>query len=269
MSYVIDGGAQGKARLSILGQAMNRYSLEVLREAGLSEGLQVLDAGCGGGTMTHEIAHIIGNKGVATGIDFDGSIIELNSKEAADERLANISFRQQDICQLDEAGVYDIIFARFLLSHLSEPEKAVANMVRALKPGGRLVLEDIQFSAHVHYPYNAAMATYIEWYAKVVEQTGGDAERGLYLHQYLVNEGLEELNIRIAQPVGTSGPAKIMSLVTLEKIGHALLEHRITNEECFRAVLEELRLFTNDPTTVISIPRVFQVWATRPPGSNN
>jgi 2-polyprenyl-3-methyl-5-hydroxy-6-metoxy-1,4-benzoquinol methylase len=142
--YVIDGGEQGKHRLNILGQAMNEYSMDALRKAGLSAGVSVLDAGCGGGTMTYYIAQNIGQTGHVTGIDYDGDIIELNRQELARIGVTNISFHQADIHDFNEKGQYDIVFSRYLLSHLHNPAAVIARLVDALKPGGMLVVEDIR-----------------------------------------------------------------------------------------------------------------------------
>lgn len=264
MSYVIDGGEEGKARLNILGRAMNPYSLRTLMKAGLQPGSKCLDAGCGGGTMTYAMAEVAGITGHVTGIDYDKDIIALNREEALANNIRNISFRQGDINELNETNQYDIVFARYLLSHLADPATAFNNMVKALKPGGYIVTEDIQFSGHICYPASPAFEQYIQWYTEVVGKTGGDAERGLYLHTYHQKAGLEDIQLEIAQPAGLDGPAKLMSLVTLEKIKHALLDNHITTEVEFETVHRQLADFTRDSHSLISIPRTFQVWGRKP-----
>lgn len=256
--YVIDGGEQGKNRLNVLGRAMNEYSMDTLRKAGLSAGLSVLDAGCGGGSMTYSIAQTVGQTGHVTGIDYDGDIIELNRQELAASGIANITFRQADIYAFDEKEQYDIVFSRYLLSHLDNPAGVIAKLVDALKPGGILVVEDIQFSGHICYPANRAFDTYVQWYTALVSMTGGNAELGIQLPSLLKQAGLQDVQVQIAQPAGTGGPAKQMALLTLEKIKHALLEHHITTEAEFEAVRSELKIITGDTDTLLSIPRTFQ-----------
>ncbi len=260
MSYVIQGGQEGKARLGILGQAMNSYSMGVLLKAGLKPGSKCLDAGCGGGTMTYAIAAAAGPSGYVTGIDHDAEIIRLNNVELSALQVNNITFRHEEIYDITEVGEYDIIFARFLLSHLSNPALAISKMMDALKQGGYLVTEDVHFSGHFCYPSNQAFATYLEWYTKAVKYNGGDAEFGVRLHEHLVAAGFQDIQLEIAQPAGVAGPAKQMSLVTLEKIRHSVLAAGLATDKEFNMVDEELKEFTSDRYSIISMPRIFQVW---------
>jgi ubiquinone/menaquinone biosynthesis C-methylase UbiE len=260
MSYVIEGGEEGKARLNILGQAMNSYSTGMLLKAGLKQGSKCLDAGCGGGTMTYAMAEIAGPSGRVTGIDHDAEIIRLNNAELNVLQPNNITFRHEEIYDITEVGEYDIIFARFLLSHLSNPSLAINKMMAALKQGGCLVTEDVHFSGHFCYPPNQAFNTYLEWYTKAVKYNGGDAEFGAKLYEHLVAAGFQDIQLEIVQPAGTSGPAKQMSLVTLEKIRHSVLAAGLASDEEFNKVDEELKTFTSDRLSIISMPRIFQVW---------
>lgn len=260
-NYVIEGGQEGKARLGVLAQAMNEYSMAALNKAGLKTGDICLDAGCGGGSMTYAIAAAAGAPGYVTGIDYDASLIHLNLQDMQKFPADNISFRQQSIYELAEENKYDVVYTRFLLSHLDNPATALGNMVRALKPGGLLLAEDIQFSGHICYPGSNAFNTYLQWYSTVVKKNGGNAELGIELYQHLAQAGLAGVQVQVAQPAATSGAAKQMSLLTLDKIRQSLLENKITTQAEFDAIRLQLEVITNDTTTLISIPRVFQVWS--------
>lgn len=264
MSYVIQGGQEGKARLSVLGLAMNSYSLNALVKAGLKPGSKCLDAGCGGGTMTYAMAEIAGPDGYVTAIDHDAEIIRLNNEELASLEVGNVSFRHEEVYDLSETDEYDIIFARFLLSHLSNPALAISKMVGALKPGGWLVTEDVHFSGHFCYPSNGAFDTYLDWYARAVKFNGGDAEFGVKLYEHLSGSGLQDVQLEVVQPAGVTGPAKQMSLITLEKIRHSVLAAGLATREEFEKVDEELKVFTADARSIISMPRIFQVWGRKP-----
>jgi SAM-dependent methyltransferase len=72
-----------------------------------------------------------------------------------------------------EESAYDLVFARYLLSHLPRPQRAVELMVRALRPGGRLVLEDVFFPGQICYPSNAAFDRFVELYQAVARMKEG------------------------------------------------------------------------------------------------
>ena len=58
-----------------------------------------------------------------------------------------MSFRQLDANQLDYGGGYDLVYARFLLTHLSDPLSTLQGMVNAAKQGGVIVVEDLDHAA--------------------------------------------------------------------------------------------------------------------------
>ena len=109
------------------------------------------------------MAAIVGAEGDVVGVDRDEAILRLAEQEA-ERRGLSVAFRRLDAEGLTEQSAYDLVFARYLLSHLSRPQRAVEAMVRALRPGGRLVLEDVFFPGHVCYPASAAFARYLELY---------------------------------------------------------------------------------------------------------
>lgn len=260
MNYVIDGGKEGKSRLNILGQAMNEYSVNALLKAGIAEGYKCLDAGCGGGMMTFEITSLVGDNGYVTAIDFDEDIIALNKSELKNLQIQNVSFFQTDILALNTVEEFDLIFARYLLSHLSNVNEALKILINALRPGGIILVEDVQFSGHICQPFSKEFETYIQWYTDVVDLRGGDAELGPKLPELFISAGLENIEVQIAQPIGLKGAAKQMSLLTLDKIKSALLAAEITDEIEFGKVRAELEKISNDDSTLMSIPRTFQVW---------
>src|SRR5690606_40669652 len=118
---------------------------------------------------------------LVTGIDYDAEIIRLNLEEMS-SNAGNITFRQGEIYDLEAVGEYDIVYTRFLLSHLTDPALAITKMIKALKPGGSLVTEDVHFSGHFCYPANEAIDAYVRWYTEAVAANGGDAEFGVKLH---------------------------------------------------------------------------------------
>ena len=82
------------------------------------------------------MASMIGPAGKVVGTDTDKEILELAKEDAEIAKTANVEFREVDACQSDED--YDLVYARFLLSHLREPEKCLETMVEACRPGGIL-----------------------------------------------------------------------------------------------------------------------------------
>jgi len=68
-SYIIRGGETGRARLSVLSEAMDEAAGSLLDRVGDWTGLRVLDAGCGGGDVSRRLARRVGPTGAVVGID--------------------------------------------------------------------------------------------------------------------------------------------------------------------------------------------------------
>ena len=178
-SYVLRGGRAGAERLRLLNRVKWPTTEPLLGAAGLRAGMSCLDVGCGGGDVTLKMAAIVGAEGNVVGVDRDEAILRLAEQEAERQGLS-VTFRRLDAEGLTEQSAYDLVFARYLLSHLPRPQLAVEAMVRVLRPGGRLVLEDVFFPGHVCYPANAAFARYLELYQDVARTNeGGTRQSGL------------------------------------------------------------------------------------------
>ena len=115
-------------------------------------------SGCGGGRVTLAMARLVGPSGMVTGVDMDRVKLGLAQQDAERENIAHVSFRQLDANQLDYGGGYDLVYARFLLTHLSDPLSTLQDMVNAAKPGGVIVVEDLDHAAIFSYPVCPAIA---------------------------------------------------------------------------------------------------------------
>jgi ubiquinone/menaquinone biosynthesis C-methylase UbiE len=120
------------------GQRLAEYAT-----AGLAHPEKVLaiDVACGPGTFTRPLAARVGK---AIGADLTPAMVEKARAEAARDGIANIEFVQGDIYALPFADEFAAIVAcGYAFHHMTEPPRALAEMVRVLKPGGRVAVTDI------------------------------------------------------------------------------------------------------------------------------
>ncbi len=258
--YVLRGGQSGAAQLRLINRIKWPTTERLLRAAGLRAGMRVLDLGCGSGDATLKMAALVGAEGEVVGIDLDRSILRLARGEAENLGLP-VTFRHLNAEELDEVTAYEFAYAaRYLMSHLQQPERAFGAMVRALRPGGRLAVEDIFFPGHVCYPPNAAFDRYLELYQAAVRANDADPAIGPRLMGMALDAGLADVRVEFVVPIFRDGEGKRIASVTVEHNREAVVSAGLASDAEVDADLADLETFADDERTLMSIAPTFQVW---------
>ena len=214
--------------------------------------------------MTLELARIVRTGGRAVGSDIDETKLDLARAEAKQLGIANVEFRLADASQGQSAPEFDVVYARFLLTHLADPAGTLAGMWQALLPGGMLVVEDIDFSGSFCYPESAAFSRFCALYTASVLRRGGDPNIGPRLPLLLADARCERIEMNVVQPAGTLGDVKLVSPLTMENIADAVIAEGLADESEIQEIVEELYEFARDPRTVMGLSRAVQTWGHKP-----
>ena len=100
-----------------------------------------IDLACGPGTFTRPLAARVGR---AIGADLTPAMVEKARAEAARDGIANIEFVCSDVYALPfAAGAAHIVTCGYAFHHMTDPERALAEMARVTRPGGRVAIIDI------------------------------------------------------------------------------------------------------------------------------
>ena len=189
-SEYIHGTAAGEqARLSALNDLLNAGSL---RELHLQAGQRILDVGSGLGQLSRAMARATGVRvvGVERSVE---QIAEAERQATEAGELALAEFRQGDASRLplrdEEWGTFDLAHTRFLLEHVRDPLTIVRVMVRAVRPGGRIVLEDDDHEMLRVWPQPPGFSDLWRAYQRSYEHLGNDPAVGRKLVSLLVDAG--------------------------------------------------------------------------------
>lgn len=259
-NYVIRGGVEGRERLLLLSEVMGPSTRALLKMVSITAGSICLDVGCGGGDVTFELARITGPKGRVVGVDLDETQLAIARREADQYGLSNILFEVQDVTKWKPGELFDYVYARFLLTHLSDPGAIISTLRRYMRPGGMVILEDIDFRGHFAQPECPALLRYVEWYTRSVQRRGGDPNIGPRLPGMLLQAGFKDVRINLVHPVSLKGGIKLLTCVTLENIADAVLQDKLATKDELEQTIEELYVFARNSHTVLAGPRVFQAW---------
>jgi SAM-dependent methyltransferase len=259
-TYVIRGGLEGRERLRVLARVMWPTTSALFSRVGIAPTARCLDVGCGGGDVTRELAQIASD-GLVVGTDLDAMTMELARTETAEAGIENVEFRVDDALQPPADGQrFDVVYARFLFTHLADPAKALENIAARVDPGGVLVVEDIDCSAHFCHPPSPAFARYVDWYIKTAHARGCDPNIGPRLPGLLRDAGLGDIAMNVVQPAGFSGEVKLIAPITMEMVADATVAANVATSEEVDQTVDELYAFANTEGTVQSLPRVVQTW---------
>jgi ubiquinone/menaquinone biosynthesis C-methylase UbiE len=113
----------------------------VLARAAPRPGQQVLDLACGTGLLSLPLAQTLGAQGMVLGVDLSGAMVDIADRRARALGLAQARFLRMDAERLNlPDGHFQTAVCALGLMYMPDPEQALREMRRVLRPGGRLVL---------------------------------------------------------------------------------------------------------------------------------
>jgi len=159
----------------------------------LRAGINLLDAGCGPGSITFGFAEKV-SPGTVVGIDSDRSRIEAASKHMWDTGVDNISFLMADVNKLPfDTDRFDAVFANGLIEHLPIADEGISELMRVLKPGGIIGLRSPDWGVALIYPDSNGLRDSIALRNEWQRSKGGNPEAGRMLRGQLIEAGFENV----------------------------------------------------------------------------
>jgi len=153
----------------------------------LQPGLDLLDVGCGPGTITQELASLVA-PGRVVGIDAAPDVIvAANRRHAGAE---NVSFITADVYDLEfDDATFDVVHAHQVLQHLSDPVRGLRSMRRVTKPGGLVAVRDGDYAAFAWAPLDPLLDRWMELYHQICRANGGEPDAGRFLLGWVQQAG--------------------------------------------------------------------------------
>jgi ubiquinone/menaquinone biosynthesis C-methylase UbiE len=110
----------------------------LLEMADLQVAEKVLDSACGTGLVSFKAREKVTDKGFVWGTDISEKMVEIASATAQNKKISGIKFERMDAEELTmESSFFDVAICALGLMYVPDPLKALKEMLRVLKPGGR------------------------------------------------------------------------------------------------------------------------------------
>ena len=195
-TYIHGSSAEEQKRLSLLNDLLNEKCLSELNP---KPGDRILDVGCGLGQFSRVVANAVGAEGYVLGIERDEhQFMQARKRATDDDERDLVEFRLGDALALplknQEWGTFDLVYCRFLLEHLQDPGKAVSEMVKAVRPGGRVFLADDDHDYFHPWPEPDGFHPLWRAYVRSYENLGNDPYIGRRLVLLLREAGLKSIS---------------------------------------------------------------------------
>ena len=264
-TYIIRGGPEGRERLRLVARVMAPSTTELLDRVGVAQDADCLDVGCGGGDVTLELARRA-HAGRVVGIDLDEAKLEIARAEAREAGADNIDYRCQDLRNPDLGSEYDVVHARFVLSHLVDPQAAVEGSsgcsAREARSSSWISKSRPRSASRHTVPSSDTWSST----RAAARARGVDPDIGPRLPAILADAGCRPVRVNLVQPVGRQpkgyeGDVKLTAPVTLESIADAILAQDVVERRELDSLVDDLYRPAADDETLIGTPRMVQAWA--------
>ena len=220
-----------RERLANMEAVFDPMTTQCLESIGVGEGWTCLDVGAGGGSMVEWLSKQVGSTGRVVGTD-----LQIRFLEAVDAE--NVEVRQHNILTDDlEQNAFDLVCARKVLEHLTDPTSALQRMVAAVRRGGHLLIEDADMASYrrVTTPRPDLFERVYTAFLDTMKLSGFDPYLGVELANMLRGAGLEDVQLRgwTGEWTAAQGnPTGAVYRLTFEKMRDRMTESGvITNEE--------------------------------------
>jgi SAM-dependent methyltransferase len=250
--YIHGSEPEEQRRLTLMNELINARCLQLLHIEGAEK---ILDVGSGLGQFSIEMGKAA-SKGSCLGIERDLKQLELSQQNLKKSDVPNVEFRQGEVENMplieSEWGQFDLAHARFILEHLSNPGDAINAMVKAVKPGGRVVLEDDDHLSFVLYPEPHGFSTLWSAYMRSYDRLGNDPYIGRRLVALLYDHGLREINNNVVFFGDCAGSATFLAYIDnligiLNSARKVITEGQLIRTEIFEEAMIHLKKWSQLP----------------------
>ncbi len=161
----------------------------------LRAGMNLLDIGCGPGSITLGLADAVA-PGHVTGIDIGDEPIRQARVAASNKGITNVSFEVGSVYDLAfPDATFDSVYMHQVLQHLARPADALRQASRVLRQGGLIAVREVDWGSTVIWPRMPLLDRFLQLYHDVAARNGGDADAGRSVRRWLNGAQFENIEL--------------------------------------------------------------------------
>lgn len=142
-NYLLTSSTDEMQRLRLQAQVWEPAATEFLAELDISPGSRVLDLGCGAMGVLKPLSRLVGDHGTVVGLDRDAVQLAAARAFVEEAKLANVSIIAGDAFNTGlPADHFDLVHVRFLFAPIGRDAELLAEMLRLVRPGGIIAIQE-------------------------------------------------------------------------------------------------------------------------------
>jgi ubiquinone/menaquinone biosynthesis C-methylase UbiE len=205
--YILGHSGREIQRLIHQASILRPITERLLRSAGISQGMRVLDLGCGAGDVALLAAELVGPSGSVVGIDRNQAVIAMARQRARRAKVRHVEFQDVSIEDFSDREPFDAVVARFVLIHQADAVGLIRIASDLARPGGVVAFHESCSYAHgfQSLPVVALWQQGGEWLRMAFEGTAPHFDAGGRLIEHFFRAGLSEPSL-FCECIVSGGP---------------------------------------------------------------
>ena len=212
-TYALGHSEQELERLSRQAQVFEPFTHQLLRQAGITTGMRVLDVGCGGGDVALLVADLVGPTGEVVGADRAAEAIQRATMRAKARHTENVKFLEGDPTEMQFERPFDAVVGRLVLMYYPDPIDAVRKLAGHVRDGGLVVFQEFNLSNCRSVPPVPTFEHSTGWIRQTLRASGARTELGLEMYSVFLAAGLPGPSMRTDAAIGGGPDCPVYELV--------------------------------------------------------
>lgn len=264
--YLLGTNRAELERLRFQQQVWGPVTARFFDRLGVRRGWNCLDVGAGPGLVSAELRKRVGDEGRVTALEPSQFFLDVCRSEARAQGWTNVDFIHGIA---EEAAIrpalYDLIFARWVIAFVPDPDRFLRRLLPSLKPGGIIAMQDYWYEGLSLYPRGGAFDGMPDVVRAYYRSEGGDAYVTGRALEILRREGLRIIDLAPNQLAGgpESGVAEWMHRFFVPHIPLMVDKGVLSSSEAQR-VLEDWHAHRQNPNALFFSPIVVDFAGERP-----
>jgi ubiquinone/menaquinone biosynthesis C-methylase UbiE len=266
VSYPLGGTQTELERLLTQAQAYEPQANWLLDRIGVQPGWRAVDIGCGPIGILNLLSKRVGQRGSVVGLEREARFVEMAKAEVAKRGLVNVQMIKADALKtgLDKES-FDLVHERLVMINVSDRDALLTEMLSLLRPGGIVVLEDVDNVSWLCQPAHPSWDVLLNAFHTVFHAGGGNGFIGRRLPVLLRAGGVQNIQIKVTVETPLLGDYRRTHLVSLiDSIREQVITKGLLDEAELKEHREALVRHLDDPATTVIDKLLVQAWGQKP-----